>query len=149
MMPRPHECDRTRLLASLAADGEISDLELASLHAHLARCAACAAYAEELGELVRALREAPLVESELPVFRPLPAARRRWSAATKLAASAAAVAAALALGSFAGSLTSGGGSPAPSRAAIAATQEPYVEQNMLAMLRRVPERTPRGPATPV
>jgi anti-sigma factor RsiW len=131
-------CDRARLWASLAVDGEISELERASLAAHVAACPECAAYAAELGGLVTALRSAPAVEPGRSLFQRHPYRYTRVRA-IQVVASAAAVVAAVGLGHFAASLTSPGGGT-PSRSAIVATQEPYAEQSLLALLGRPAER---------
>jgi anti-sigma factor RsiW len=142
------QCERARVWASLAADDEISELELASLHAHLAVCPSCAASAAQVDGLVRELRSAPHVEPERVLFRPMPS---RWTRVRglQLAAAAAAVVLSLGLGRLAGSLTSPAGPKGPARSAVAATQEPYVEQTMLALLGRKADRTPRGRIVPV
>src|SRR4051812_41326885 len=133
-------CERARRAASLAADGEISELERASLQAHLAACPACTAYAVSLADLTRTLRTAPLLEPERPVF--VPQARRplRRSRVLQASAAAAAIVAALGLGRLAGGLTSPGSERSAAPASIASTQEPYKEQTLLALLGRTAER---------
>jgi anti-sigma factor RsiW len=140
-------CDRARLWASLAVDGEISELERASLAAHASACPACAAYAAGLGALAGVLRTAPPVEPGRLLFRREPLRYTRVRAIQVLAA-AAAVVAAVGLGHFAASLTAPGGA-APSRSAVAATQEPYVEQSLLALLARPSGPAPHGRMLPV
>jgi len=142
-------CDRARMWASLAVDGEISEVERDSLRAHVAVCPACEAWAAGVVDLAGALRTAPPVEPGRTLFQPPVRPRRIRARAVQLAAAAAATAAAVGLGHLAASLTSPAGGKAPSRAAIAATQEPYVEQQQLALLSRAADRTPRGRVVPV
>ncbi|MFN2627784.1 MAG: zf-HC2 domain-containing protein [Gaiellaceae bacterium] len=141
-------CDRARLWASLAADGEISELEDAFLAAHVAACPACATYAAGLGGLVEAVRAAPPVEPARLLFR-REAFRYSHRRALQVVATAAAVVAALGLGHLTASFTSPGGSSRPSRAAIAATQEPYFERSLLALLGRSSQRPRHGSMLPV
>jgi predicted anti-sigma-YlaC factor YlaD len=98
------ECERARLQASLRLDGELSELEEASLRAHCGRCVACANVERELAALTRELRAAP---PERPVAA---VAQPRGRSATvrvlQLSAAAAAVVLAAGLGSLAGSLSS-------------------------------------------
>jgi anti-sigma factor RsiW len=97
------ECERARARASLALDGELSQVERAHLRAHVGRCAQCAVFARDLDRLTQELRSAPLQRPGARV-----PARRRNSGARKLqlGLAAAAVALAAGLGSLAGSLTS-------------------------------------------
>jgi anti-sigma factor RsiW len=98
---RSAECERVRILVSLALDGELSQVEQASLGAHVGRCAACAEFARDVEGLTRALRAAPLERPAVAYARP----RRRSAMRTlQLAAAAAAVVLAAGLGSLAGSL---------------------------------------------
>jgi predicted anti-sigma-YlaC factor YlaD len=142
-------CDRARMWASLAVDGEISDVERDSLRAHVAVCPACEAWAAGVVDLAESLRAAPPAEPSRTLFRPPVRSRRTQVRAVQLAAAAAAIAAAVGLGHLAASLTAPAGGTAPPRAAIAATQEPYIEQQQLALLSRAAERTPRGRVVPV
>ncbi len=109
------ECEFTRARASLALDGELSQVERAHLRAHVGRCTDCAAYARDLDGLTQELRSAPLQRphGRAPARRRRPAARR-----LQLGLVAAVVALAAGLGSLAGSLTPhsmmNGGSPPPS-----------------------------------
>ena len=69
-MNRSHRgvlCDRARAWAALAPDGELSELEGKLLSAHLARCAACDAFATDVDALAGALRREELV----PLSHPL------------------------------------------------------------------------------
>jgi anti-sigma factor RsiW len=139
-------CEHARAWASAAADGELTEVETASLKAHIAACPSCAAFAREIDWLVRELRTATLVEPALPVFAPRARARRRPVLALQLSGAAAAVTAAVALGHFAATLR------APHRAApevvaarTAATPETPVEQALLAMVAR---QGPHGKTIP-
>ena len=103
------ECDRARARASLALDGELSQVEQAVLRAHVGRCAACAGFARDLDALTREIRTTPL---ERPYVAGMPPRRRSNGMRTlQLGAAAAAIAAAAGLGSLAGSLTSPQGAP--------------------------------------
>jgi anti-sigma factor RsiW len=98
------ECERARTWASLSIDGELSQFGQAQLRAHVGRCAACAAFAQNLETLAEELRRAPL---EQPTTDVMPVARRLTARrAIQLGAAAAAVAIAASLGSLAGSLSS-------------------------------------------
>jgi ferric-dicitrate binding protein FerR (iron transport regulator) len=136
-------CDRARMWASLAADGEITEVERASLRAHTAVCPDCEAWTAAVVGLAEGLRTAPLVEPERDATVPA-RPRRTRAGAFQVFAAAAAVAVAVGLGRLAASLTSPGGGQGPPRAAVAATQEPYIEQQQLALLGRAAERGPRG-----
>jgi predicted anti-sigma-YlaC factor YlaD len=102
---RSTECERARLRVSLALDRELSELEQASLRAHLGSCAACAGFELELAVLTKELRTAPRERPSSVVVVALP---RRSSAVRVLQISAAAAAVVLAagLGSLAGSFSS-------------------------------------------
>lgn len=143
--PRPirlYACDRARRWLSLELDDELSPLEVAALRAHLADCADCRAFEANVRAIAGELRAAPLVE---PAPFELPSRRRRPHRAYLAAGAAAAVAAAVGFGSLVGTLTRSGNPSAPhgSRTAIAATQQPYVEQSLLAMLRHLHPSTGR------
>jgi predicted anti-sigma-YlaC factor YlaD len=96
------ECEYARARASLALDGELSQVERALLRAHVGRCTECAAYARDLDGLTQELRSAPLQRprGRVPARRRRPRARR-----LQLGLVAAVVAVAAGLGSLAGSLT--------------------------------------------
>lgn len=79
-------------------DSELSELEEALLDAHLARCAACRLFADDLETLTDTLRTAPLLEPSLR-FHP-PRRRTRVGIAHTGSAAAAAIVAAIALGNF-------------------------------------------------
>jgi predicted anti-sigma-YlaC factor YlaD len=100
---RSAECERARLQVSLRLDAELSEIEEASLRAHVGWCAACAGFERELVALTGTLRTAPLRRPAAGVTLP----RRRSATARVLQISAAAAAVMLAagLGSLAGSLS--------------------------------------------
>jgi len=103
---RTAECERARSWVSLSFDGELSEIEQASLRAHVGRCAACAGFERDMDALTRELRTAPLERPAVVVMLP-----RRRSAAVRvlqISAAAAAVVLAAGLGSVAGSLSSPG-----------------------------------------
>ena len=95
------ECERARARASLAVDGELSQVGQASLRAHVGRCAACAEFALGLEALTKELRAAPL---ERPAAQ-VPARSRSALRTLHVAVAAAAVMLAAGMGSLAGSLT--------------------------------------------
>jgi predicted anti-sigma-YlaC factor YlaD len=97
------ECERVRWLVSLGLDGELSQVEQASLRAHVGRCAACAEFARDLEALTQELRTAPL---ERPAVAQVPARRRSALRTLHVGAAAAAVVLAAGFGSLAGSLNS-------------------------------------------
>jgi predicted anti-sigma-YlaC factor YlaD len=97
------ECERARLLVSLGLDGELSQVEQASLRAHVGRCAACAEFALDLEALTQELRTAP---RERPAVAQVPVRRRSALRTLHVGAAAAAVVLAAGFGSLAGSLNS-------------------------------------------
>jgi len=85
------DCARARESVSAQLDGELPELGLDRLDAHLFLCPACAAWAEEVRGVTGRLREAPL---EMPAMAGFGLARRsrRWAVSGSVAlASAAAV----------------------------------------------------------
>jgi predicted anti-sigma-YlaC factor YlaD len=139
-------CERARAWVSQELDDDLSPLELAALSAHLVGCPDCEAFAQGLRTVTGELRSAPLLVPERTVELP----RRDRPGRLVLGGSAAAVAAALLVGAFVGSLTRGGPTPVqlrPTAAGIAATQQPYLEQSLLAMLQHL--KHPTGRTLPV
>jgi anti-sigma factor RsiW len=65
--PRTIVCDRVRAQISLRLDGELSQLELRMLEAHLGRCAECREYDADVTRITADLRAAPLEWMESPV----------------------------------------------------------------------------------
>jgi anti-sigma factor RsiW len=87
-------CARVREQASLALDGELSQLERRMLEAHLDRCAACASYAADVEDLTERIRSAPLHMMRRPVV----VRRQRSITTTRLQIGVAAAFALAALG---------------------------------------------------
>src|SRR6266536_2332725 len=97
-------CDRAREWASLRLDGELSELELALLDAHVARCEDCCLFAYEVAAATVLLRDAQLEPLTAPIVLP----RRRVRTGTrafKASAAAALVLGAAGLGSLSGILS--------------------------------------------
>ncbi len=113
----PEVCNRTRMQASLRLDSELSELEEALMAAHLARCAACRSFADDLGTLTDTLRTAPLVEPSMQ-FQ-VPRSRLRFGVAQAGTAAAATITAAIALGGFVGL------DPAPARISASDVQSAH------------------------
>jgi predicted anti-sigma-YlaC factor YlaD len=98
------DCEHARAWASLGLDGELSQVEQALLRAHVGRCAVCAEFTSDVGELTQELRT---TELERVVVEGLPARRRSSGRRTlQLGAAAAVVVIAAGLGTLAGSLSS-------------------------------------------
>ena len=90
--PQPANCERSRAWVSMRLDGELSELEVALLGAHLRTCVACQEYEESVRGAVLALRSQPLEQVGHSVA--LPGRRRivvRPIAFARVAAAAAAV----------------------------------------------------------
>ena len=105
----PADCERARTWSSLELDGELSQVELALLRAHIGRCATCVEFARDLDGLTQELRTTPLLR---PLVAAVPERRRSTGMRTlQLGAAAAAIAIAAGLGSLAGSLISHSGPP--------------------------------------
>jgi anti-sigma factor RsiW len=84
------DCARARESVSVQLDGELPELELDRLETHLRICPECSAWAIEVGDMTRQLRESSL---EVPsgAFE-LPRRGHRWTVSSAVAlASAAAV----------------------------------------------------------
>lgn len=94
--PRGILCDRARNWASLAPDGELSELERKLLGSHLDRCDACANFAVHVAAVAAELRAASLEPLERPIS--VPSWRRRPAYARLSAVGAAAAVALMALG---------------------------------------------------
>jgi predicted anti-sigma-YlaC factor YlaD len=63
-------CDRVVSYATLAVDGELSELEQRLVETHIARCADCRAFAHDVETITRMLRDAPLEPLARPVTVP-------------------------------------------------------------------------------
>jgi predicted anti-sigma-YlaC factor YlaD len=96
----PEACNRTRQHVSLRLDKQLSELEVAVMENHLARCPACRSFADELEGVTEALRDADLVEP--PIHFEVPHRPARVGMTRAGAATAAAVLVAVALGAVAG-----------------------------------------------
>ena len=130
--PSFSDCDRMRSVISACLDGEVSEVERATMDVHLAACADCRAYAAGLAETSRLLRAAPLEELDFPIA--LPSHRLRLARTMQLGAAAAAVAATVLLSVTVGTgpnrgLTSVSASAANGPAAY--LQSPEYELRML------------------
>jgi len=121
-----------RSVISACLDGEVSEVERATMDVHLAACADCRAYAAGLAETSRLLRATPLEELGFPIA--LPSHRLRLARTMQLGAAAAAVAATVLLSVTVGTgpnrgLTSVSASAANGPAAY--LQSPEYELRML------------------
>ena len=96
----PEACNRTRQHVSLRLDRQLSELEVAVMENHLARCPACRSFANELEGVTEALREADLVEP--PIHFEVPRRPARVGVSRAGAAAAAAILVAVALGGVMG-----------------------------------------------
>ena len=130
--PSFSDCDRMRGVISACLDGEVSEVERATLDVHLAACGDCRAHAAGLAETSRLLRTTPLEELSFPIA--LPSHRLRFARTMQLGAAAAAVAATVLLSVTVGAgpnrgLTSLSASAADGPAAY--LQSPEYELRML------------------
>jgi len=89
-------CERACSWASLAPDGELSELEQRLLDSHLARCGPCDRFARQVAAVAAELRAAALQPLPQPVA--IPMWRRRTVTARISAVGAAAAVAVMALG---------------------------------------------------
>jgi predicted anti-sigma-YlaC factor YlaD len=89
----PTDCSRAREYVSVQLDGELAELELDRLEAHLRICPECSAWAEQVRDVTRRLREASLEVPAMSAERyVLQRHRRSWRVGSAVAlASAAAV----------------------------------------------------------
>lgn len=92
------ECERARVLAALAPDGELSELERSGLRSHLRACRSCARFARGVDRVSVMLRAEELVRPSLPATVPHVVRRRRVLAARARPVAAAAAVALMALG---------------------------------------------------
>ena len=60
-------CERGREWISLRLDGELSELARKMLDSHLARCADCSAFEQQVSEIALQLRTAPVAQLERPI----------------------------------------------------------------------------------
>jgi predicted anti-sigma-YlaC factor YlaD len=82
----PQRCERVQEWVSLSVDGELSRFERALADRHLARCAACRAFEDDVVGFTDLLRSAALEPPEQPVVTPL--RRRRVLPSLHVAAAA-------------------------------------------------------------
>jgi anti-sigma factor RsiW len=128
-------CARAREHVSLRLDGELSELEGASLHAHLSRCTRCSAFASELEALTDGLRAAPLEQPPFKVALP----RRRSVAVRRVLPAAGVAAAAAAVAVFTSSVqTRSPQTPSASARAPAPASNEVVENRALRRLALLP-----------
>jgi anti-sigma factor RsiW len=135
------ECERARLWVSVGIDGELSELERASLRSHIGRCAACAEFQKEAAALTRELRAAPRlpvsiavgVDSGSTVVVELSRRRRATVRALQACAAAAAVAVAAGLGSLVGSVSSPGPATATSAKTGGGNRGAVIDRGIVAM----------------
>jgi predicted anti-sigma-YlaC factor YlaD len=108
-------CERARVWASLAPDGELSSFELRLLAAHVARCDHCRAFAGEVNALTELVRTTPSDEITLPVTAPAREGlfRRTRTGVLSVAASAAVVVIAVSIGASSRVSPQHEASPAP------------------------------------
>jgi anti-sigma factor RsiW len=150
-------CHDARTLVSQALDGEISEIREAALDAHLRACPECSCFARETGAFTSIVRAAPLEPAPFVTLLREPGRSRRRSTRPLWIGIAAAMALAASL--LAGTLL-GRETRAPQqnarlsnlvqlRAPVtqSATQQPYLEQQLLAMLARSHSPTGRAIAT--
>jgi hypothetical protein len=86
-------CDRARGWAALAPDGELAMLESRLLEAHLAHCAGCRSFAEQVAAIAAELRAAAAERSSRRLVLPAAPVRRSAYTRARSVASVAAVAA--------------------------------------------------------
>ena len=135
----PEACNRTRQHVSLRLDRQLSELEVAVMENHLARCPACRSFANELEGVTEALREAELVEP--PIHFEVPRRPARVGVSRAGAVAAAAILVAVALGGV-----SGLGPHAPATGSVANLQgarERARSRSTFARSRRLDRRTVR------
>jgi predicted anti-sigma-YlaC factor YlaD len=145
----PTDCMQAREAASLRLDGELSELEDVRLGLHLRDCAACRAYAREIGAITAELRSAALEQPSVAIFAP----RRRRSGLRIQSAAVAAVGlvAAVAGTSFAIGRALGTQSErvtvtATGSTDVASLRADSAEQHLLAMVDRRPSPSQSGSA---
>jgi predicted anti-sigma-YlaC factor YlaD len=144
----PTECMRARESASAQLDGELSELEVVRLDAHLRDCAECSAYAREIGGIARELRAAELARPWRVIAVPPMLGVRGFH--LRVAGVAAAVVVGAAGLSFAlgGLVGHGGNNPGTTATAdLASLRADSTQQHLLAMIRRLGPLPPAKPGT--
>ena len=127
-----HSCDGIRELYSASLDGELSELDSARLHAHLATCTGCRAYAATTATASRIVRHTPLEQPTFPVVIP----GRRVAVARKLQVVAAAAAVTVTIGLSVAIGTIGGPSAARATHKASPSQKLRFPDQELRMLQR-------------
>jgi predicted anti-sigma-YlaC factor YlaD len=143
-------CPEIRALISQELDQELPETGQAAVRAHLRVCRDCARFAGAAAAATDLLRAAALEQPPpLVATEPVPVRRRSRAAMLALgAAAAASIAASAGLGAFLGRVTqSPPASGVGDHVSVAATQEPYLELHLLAMLDRSHPPTGRVIAT--
>jgi predicted anti-sigma-YlaC factor YlaD len=92
------ECERARVWAALAPDGELSELERRGLRSHLSGCRSCARFARGVERVSAMLRAEELARPSLPATVPHVVRRRGELVARVRPVAAAAAVALMALG---------------------------------------------------
>ena len=88
----PSDCTRARESASARLDGELAELQVAQLEAHLLGCPDCQAYADGIAASTGLLRAAALDQPSGAMFTPIVQRRRRLGVLPAVAAAAIVVA---------------------------------------------------------
>jgi hypothetical protein len=139
---QPTECMQARGAASLRLDGPLPELDELRLHAHLASCAECLAFAGEVAAIAALLEAAPLEQPDRAMFVPHTAKRRPVFQPRLAAAVAAVLLVAATAGSFALGRTLGGHAPprltASGAADVLGLRADSTQQHLLAMIARLP-----------
>jgi hypothetical protein len=134
LSPVPNtDCDRAREGASARLDGELGQLDVARLEAHLAACADCRAFADRIAVAAGQLRQTPLEAAPAGLF----VAHRRPFVRPRIATAAAAtlVVAAAAGSSFFLGQQFGARGAASVRTVVVSTAPTHADPGLLAMLR--------------
>jgi predicted anti-sigma-YlaC factor YlaD len=128
----PSDCARAREFASARLDGELAELQVAQLEAHLRFCPECRDYASGIAVFTRGLRAAALEEPAAPAF----VVQRRRRTGVVPAAAAAAIVVAVAGSSFAiGGMFGRQGSHAPPATTRGASLSGPIDQLVLSAVR--------------
>ena len=127
-----HSCDQIRELYSASLDGELSELDSARLHAHLATCTGCSAYAATTATAAQIVRHTPLERPTFPVVIPA----RRVAVARKHQVVAAAAAVTVTIGLSVAIGTIGGPSAARATHKASPSQKLRFPDQELRMLQR-------------
>jgi predicted anti-sigma-YlaC factor YlaD len=140
----PSLCQRTRALLSERLDVTLSEVERLAVARHKSECAACAAYAAQIGWLTEELRSAPLETPARPVIVS-PARVRRVP--SRVAANAASAAAMLVI--VIGGLAIGTDAPVEQAEELAITTGPTAESTLGDPLRAIRVEALRAGELPI